>query len=954
MTTATPGPDPGLAAAQARALQDARTRFPALTRNGQTYPLSFEALSARLDTASQRYEVLIAWYPPGVRLTERGVLAYRLDLQSNLLPDTPEVRSAPQWQTTKLPTAVPSRTVLLAALMAVILALAAAQYMGLFQLLAEEPPPVLTRPRPTVSAPPTPRPSPSPQPTPTPGLTSTGLFVEKHFQAQRGERASISYSARESGATSVRQVEVAARSPIEDGVLLLVPVDKRPGETPPPRGIVYAYFDLEMQRISPDSIEQAAITFALDHRWLADKEIERDKVTLWQYSNEAWVSLPTRFVREEGEALLYTATTSRAFSLFAVVGQMTAATPTPTPQPSPAPVTRLGSPTPTPSPTPPMTPPPASRPTPTATPPPTLTPTPTPTPTPRPTPTPTPAALTLRVTVRGPGSVAPLTGEYRAGQQAVVRATPNEHYAFARWEGDVPDASVAQNPLGITMTSNVNLVAVFVPRQYPLTVMINGNGTVAPPSGPFEYGARVILTAAPGGGWGFYRWEGDASDSSLSVTITVDGPKRVTAVFSPPDVSLSVVTSGEGTVTPKQGTYPRGALVPLVAQAAAGWSLHHWEGDLTGSSTPVNLVMDYHKRITAVFLPDRVELQSRVVGEGRVMPPSGSFNFGHQLVVTAQPAAGWRFDHWGGAADGTASTATVTMTDNLFVLAFFVQVVTDPTEQILTSVQTSTGWQVYRAKSSGADRRPLTSNTFDNRWPVWSSDKSKIAYASLRNGKWDIYVAYADGTRETRITDTPTEERQATWSPDNRRLAFAAQRNLNWDIYVIDAQAIMDATPPVDLQSFKVTQLTSPPSVDWEPTWSPKGDRIAFATDRDGKFHIWVMNPDGSNAMAVTSGSFDDIQPSWSPDGSKIAFSSNRSGNWQIYTVYVDASNLRRLATNSFNDRQPSWSDDGTRIAFRTDREGAEMIYIVNADGTNPQRMPPAGANNVDPSWSGR
>jgi Periplasmic component of the Tol biopolymer transport system len=62
----------------------------------------------------------------------------------------------------------------------------------------------------------------------------------------------------------------------------------------------------------------------------------------------------------------------------------------------------------------------------------------------------------------------------------------------------------------------------------------------------------------------------------------------------------------------------------------------------------------------------------------------------------------------------------------------------------------------------------------------------------------------------------------------------------------------------------------------------------------------------------------------------KTAFASNRDGNYEIYVMNPDGSGQTRLTNNSANDSQPSFSRDGSKIAFASDREGNVKIFVMN------------------------
>ena len=97
---------------------------------------------------------------------------------------------------------------------------------------------------------------------------------------------------------------------------------------------------------------------------------------------------------------------------------------------------------------------------------------------------------------------------------------------------------------------------------------------------------------------------------------------------------------------------------------------------------------------------------------------------------------------------------------------------------------------------------------------------------------------------------------------------------------------------------------------------------IAFESNRDaGNFEIYTMNADGSLQTNITTNPAGDAQPSWSPDGRKIVFATNRDGNSEIYVMNADGSQPVRLTADGATDIFPCWS----RTARRSRSPGSRM-----------------------------
>jgi TolB protein len=178
----------------------------------------------------------------------------------------------------------------------------------------------------------------------------------------------------------------------------------------------------------------------------------------------------------------------------------------------------------------------------------------------------------------------------------------------------------------------------------------------------------------------------------------------------------------------------------------------------------------------------------------------------------------------------------------------------------------------------------------------------------------------------------------ATWSPDGAKVAYLS----GYDVVVMDAAG----SNPVN--------VTFSASVELGPAWSPDGARIAFASDRSGAPELYLMNPDGSNVVRVTTQvGFVSSRATWSPDSRRLAFACEVApGNRDICVIDVNGSGLVRLTAEPAIDDGAAWSPDGATIAFTTTRYGADpQLATMRSDGSNVTRLG-GGIIAWDPAWS--
>jgi TolB protein len=247
-------------------------------------------------------------------------------------------------------------------------------------------------------------------------------------------------------------------------------------------------------------------------------------------------------------------------------------------------------------------------------------------------------------------------------------------------------------------------------------------------------------------------------------------------------------------------------------------------------------------------------------------------------------------------ADGSGYRR-LTTEDN--VRHYYPSLAVDGQSLVYSAYREDNVYEIYEMSLTGGIAKRVTDRLGALTGPEISPDGKSIAVTrwTLASNQDQLWVLARDGSQPRRVIDGTGWD--PTWSPDGSQILYASDRGGSNQLWM------------VNLDGSGLHQITKLPSLRGRSDWSAQNVIVTYSGD-PWKRELYIMNSDGSKQHQVSPPGGDSQGPSFSPDGQWIVFTAyfdhpQDINGCEIYTIRVDGTDLRRLTSNDYCDYQPRW-----------------------------------------------
>ncbi len=264
--------------------------------------------------------------------------------------------------------------------------------------------------------------------------------------------------------------------------------------------------------------------------------------------------------------------------------------------------------------------------------------------------------------------------------------------------------------------------------------------------------------------------------------------------------------------------------------------------------------------------------------------------------------------------------------------------------------------QIWTMNSDGSQQRQLTNFAQGACQPAWSPNGQRLAVISPCDAKSSgyyekaqIFILDADGTNAEMLPVSVPGDFDPAWSPEGDKIAFTSLRNGNGIAHIF----------VYHLRDQLIEELSDTRYSDIQPVWRPNSKQIAFVREKPYN-HVWVMSDQGQTQFQLsTSGSVHDLWPVWTPEGKSILYSRTQVEAgipWLLMLDYEDRGSEETRINIGEGDAVPvalpDVSADGNWIAFESWPDGRNHdIYLTTIDGAEKIRLTTDPGFDFDPAW---
>jgi TolB protein len=179
--------------------------------------------------------------------------------------------------------------------------------------------------------------------------------------------------------------------------------------------------------------------------------------------------------------------------------------------------------------------------------------------------------------------------------------------------------------------------------------------------------------------------------------------------------------------------------------------------------------------------------------------------------------------------------------------------------------------------------------------PSWHPDGKSLVLTLSKNGNKDIYSYTLADKKLTQLTHNPSIDTEASYSPDGTQLAFTSNRSGQVQIYI------------KNLSTGKINRATFEGRYNAKAVFSPDGKSLAMVHRVDNDYRIAMLDIKTKDLSVMTNNELDE-SPYFSPNGDMIIFATNRNNKNLLSVVSVEGNRSYELSSQTGEVREPNWS----------------------------------------------